>query len=100
MQPWRSSYLTVTVRTGRQRVVITARGEVDDSSSPRLEELLASACVADRAVVLDLEAVTFVNGTGAQTISRFIAAVRARDSFCALRASDAVHRVLDAISVQ
>lgn len=63
--------LTVTVHRAESSLIVTAVGEIDLSSAPRLEQALAQG-VADAAppdiVVVDLSGVTFLDSTGLRVL--------------------------------
>lgn len=57
------------VDTGDKRVTFTPRGELDLATAPELEtQVLAAVRGGDRAVVLDLRELTFMDSTGVRTI--------------------------------
>lgn len=57
------------VDTGDERVTFTPRGELDLATAPELEtQVLAAVRGGDRAVVLDLRELTFMDSTGVRTI--------------------------------
>lgn len=57
------------VDTGDERMTFTPRGELDLATSPELEtQVLAALRGGDRAVVLDLRELTFMDSTGVRTI--------------------------------
>ena len=57
------------VETGDERVTFTPRGELDLATAPELEtQVLSAVREGDRAVVLDLRELTFMDSTGVRTI--------------------------------
>ena len=73
-------YSLLTVETGRceGRYVVAAAGDVDASTSKRLEEALKTAEASDaRRIVLDLSEVTFLDSTGLDLLLRAQARSRA-----------------------
>jgi anti-anti-sigma factor len=66
------------VAPGRDGAVrVQVQGELDLSTSPRLDQVLHHEIGAGRRVVLDLSEVAFIDSTGLNTL---IAALRASDS--------------------
>jgi anti-sigma B factor antagonist len=59
----------LTVESDDGRVAFVPRGELDLATAPELEDkVLAAVRAGDRAVVLDLRELTFMDSTGVRTI--------------------------------
>jgi anti-sigma B factor antagonist len=91
----RMSLLEFDTRQADQRTILALRGELDISSAPALEEVLAGAEGTEPAVlVLDLRGLQFMDSTGLRTIVS--ADQRARDSgrrLIVVRGPEAVDRI-------
>jgi len=69
--------LTVSTRNGPGCAIVAVSGDVDISTSPDLREALAEAVAAgNRAIVVDLSAVRFVDSTGLGVLVGAYTAVR------------------------
>jgi anti-anti-sigma factor len=66
--PASEELLTVAVDVRDAVVRVSAAGEIDACSAPRLAAALEESIAVGRAVVLDLEAVTFLDSSGVQAV--------------------------------
>jgi anti-sigma B factor antagonist len=61
----------ITVRRGKDRLILELQGELDMACAPQLDEALAGADLdGSGAVVLDLRGVCFLDSTGLKAIFR------------------------------
>jgi anti-sigma B factor antagonist len=59
---------TILDETREDRAILRVEGEIDLLTAPRLEEALEAALRPGRLVVVDLNAVTFMDSTGLRTL--------------------------------
>lgn len=84
-----------------QRLLVTLHGELDLGTVPALEDRLREALAAGaRVVVVDLEAVTFLDSTGTSLLFRLAqeSTTRRRDFAVVAPPGCVAHRLLDMVS--
>jgi anti-sigma B factor antagonist len=78
------------------RVVVALKGEVDLESSPEARELLLTSVAADRNVLVDLSAVTYIDSSGVASLVEALQASRKKGTqFALAAASEPARRVLE-----
>jgi anti-sigma B factor antagonist len=79
--------LTITIGSDDRSCTVTLAGDLDPVSAPHLEgELQASVFTTDcERLVLDLEAVRFIDSAGLSVILKALKLMRARDGSLVLR---------------
>lgn len=71
---------------GAEPLVVTVRGEVDLATAPEFESCIQRAFVAaPKAVLLDLEGLTFIDSSGLRVLVALSKDARSRDASLALR---------------
>jgi anti-sigma B factor antagonist len=93
--------LQITVRRDADRVVVMLDGELDMASAPLLQSTLEGAALAtDTTMVLDLQALQFIDSTGLRAILSLRERCRDRaQQFAVTRGSPQVQRLLDITGV-
>lgn len=77
--------------------VVSADGEVDLATSPRLRTALLEAIEAHPSVLVDLRAVTFMDSTGIATLLAAAEAARRRGATLVVDPSRTVRKVLELV---
>lgn len=95
-----SDHLTIGVAREADRVVLSLDGELDMANAPHLQQAIDGEDAGTRAVVLDLQRLTFLDSTGL----RVILAARERcqergQQFAITRGSEQVQRLLSVTGV-
>jgi anti-sigma B factor antagonist len=76
----------VVSANGAEPLVVTVRGEVDLATAPELESCIQRAFVeAPKAVLLDLEGLTFIDSSGLRVLVSLSKDARSRDASLTLR---------------
>jgi anti-sigma B factor antagonist len=77
-------------------IVVALKGEVDLESSPVARELLLTSVAADRNVLVDLSAVTYIDSSGVASLVEALQASRKNGTqFALAAASEPARRVLE-----
>jgi anti-sigma B factor antagonist len=93
--------LRIDIRREGERAVVALDGELDMASAPRLERALQSEQIGpDTMLVLDLQALQFIDSTGLRAILSLREAAHGRgQQFAVTRGSPQVQRLLDITGV-
>ena len=89
--------MNVSITTVESAIVVTADGELDLLSAPRLDEVLTQGInQANSRLVLDLSAVTFMDSTGLGTVVKALKRCREKNlDFRVVVGSERVRKVFE-----
>lgn len=95
-----NDHLRIEVAREADRVVLSLDGELDMANAPRLQHAIDSEDAGARAVVLDLQRLTFLDSTGLRVILAALEHCQERgQQFAITRGSEQVQRLLSVTGV-